>query len=91
MAAVMDKMVRFLTETCHEDLPPEARDYAKLLCLSQLGAVIGGIQMPVSTIVADQARHRGGIGEAGIAGHGFKAPVAEAAFCNAVFAHATEL
>lgn len=91
MAEVMDSLVRFLTQTRYEDLPGEVIDYTKLLCLSQLAAVAGGVNMPASRIVLQQARSAGGTGEAGVAGHGFKAPVAEAAFCNAVFAHTTEL
>ena len=91
MAEVMDGIVRFLTGTNFGDIPPATVGYAKKLCLSQLAAVVGGVQMPVSKIVAQRARHQGGATEAGVAGHGFKAPVAEAALCNAVFAHATEL
>jgi 2-methylcitrate dehydratase PrpD len=91
MAEVMDNLVRFLTQTKFEDLPPEVVDYTKLLCLSQLAAVVGGVKMPASTMVLQQAQLAGGAGEAGVAGYGGKLPVAQAAFCNAVFAHTTEL
>lgn len=91
MAEVMDNLVRFLTQTKYEDVPSEVVDYTKLLCLSQLAAVAGGVRMPTSKIVFQQAQLAGGAGEAGIAGFNCKAPVAQAAFCNAVFAHTTEL
>ena len=91
MAEVMGGIVRSLTERGLQDIPGEVVEYTKRLCLSQLGAVVGGVYMPVSKIVADRARRQAGAAEAGVFGHGFKAPVAEAALCNAVFAHATEL
>jgi len=91
MAEVMDNLVRFLTQTRYEDLSTEVVDYTKLLCLSQLAAVVGGVNMKASKIVFDQVRTAGGAGEAGVAGYNCKLPVAQAAFCNAVFAHTTEL
>jgi 2-methylcitrate dehydratase PrpD len=91
MAEVMNNLVRFVTKTDYVSLPADVADYIKRICLSQLAAVVGGVDMPVSKIVLRLAKGHGGSGEAGVAGHRFKAPVSQAALCNAVFAHATEL
>lgn len=91
MAEVMDKIVHFITGTEFDDIPNESIEYAKILCLSQLAAMAGGVQLPISRIVAEHVKSQGGVAEAGVAGHGFKAPAAQAALCNATFIHATEL
>src|SRR5687768_7917154 len=91
MAEVMDSIVRFITKTGLQDVPAETIEYTKRLCLSQLAAVVGGVTLPASRIVAEHARSQGGAPEAGVAGHGFKIPAAQAALCNATFAHATEM
>lgn len=91
MAEVMDKIVRFITDTEFDDIPTEAIEYTKILCLSQLAAMIGGVRLPVSRIVAEHVQSQGGVAETGVAGHGLKVPAMQGALCNATFIHATEL
>ena len=91
MAQVMDQLVKFVTKTRYADLPGETIEYAKVLCLSQIAAMVGGTELPAGKIVAKHVQCQGGTAESGVVGHAFKAPALQAALANATIAHATEL
>jgi aconitate decarboxylase len=71
------------------DIPPAAREHAKLLVLDTLGIALAGIDEPASRAARAVARLAGSVEQATLLVHGHRVPVAAAALANgtAAFSH----
>lgn len=87
LAALMAERI-----TADAAAPLDARtlEYAKLLFLSCVGAMVGGSSLPVSQIALRYALGQGGAPQATLAGTRHCASIEQAAFVNGTFAHSTE-
>src|SRR5207249_772416 len=70
--------------------PPEARGQARRAVLDTLGVTLAGSREHASTKVAAMVREQGGLEEAAVLGHDFRAPATDAALVNGTSAHALD-
>ncbi len=83
-----ERLARFVAGTT--DVPAEARLQARRAVLDTLGVILAGSREEASRIVAGWVREQGGVPEASVLGHGFRAALAEAALANGVSGHALD-
>lgn len=76
--------------TTFERLDRDPIEYAKLLVLSCVGAMVGGSQLPASRVVAAYAARQGARPVATVAGTALRTSTELATLVNATSAHATE-
>jgi 2-methylcitrate dehydratase PrpD len=82
-------LCRFVDGLKLSDVPPAAREHAKLLVLDTLGIALAGIDEPAARAARAVARLAGSAEQATLLVHGDRVPVAAAALANgaAAFSH----
>ncbi len=83
-------LARYVVDLKFEDLPPSAVQAAKDAVLDQLGTMLTGATLPWTRPALEVVAQAGGRPECVIVGTPVRAPAAEAAFVNAIHAHACE-
>ena len=89
--SVTKKLVNFIVETTHDDLPTEVIEHAKVCILDWIGVAVAGSLEPPSKIIASIIEEMGGREEATVIGMGFKTSCLNAALANGVLGHSVEL
>ncbi len=87
---VTRRLAEFVASTAPDAITPDAREQAKRAVLDTFGVALAGTPEDVSRIVAEWVREDGGREEATVLGHGFRAPIAQAALANGASAHALD-
>lgn len=87
---VSERLARLVAGTGPNHISPEARLQARRAILDTLGVILAGCHEEASRIIAEWVREQDGAGEASVLGHGFRAPVAEAALANGTSGHALD-
>ena len=87
---VTRRLAEFVACAPSEAIPTEARVQAKRALLDTLGVVLAGSREAASQIVAAMVREQGGVPEATVLGHGWRAPAGEAALANGTSGHALD-
>jgi len=85
------ELAEFVVKTEFADLPDEVVEFSKGLTLKTVAGMTAGSVMPPGRRVARFIRERGGLPEVRVIGCDFKASLWNAAFTQAIFAHASEL
>ncbi|MDH4378265.1 MAG: MmgE/PrpD family protein [Ramlibacter sp.] len=85
-----ETLARFVAQTRHEDIPPEARRKARHALVDTLGVALAGHRESVSQLALRWVEDVGARPQATLWGHGHGTSAAEAAFANAVSAHALD-
>ena len=90
MSTIEDKLVEFALKTKYHNLPKDVVEYVKNTFMKTTAGLVYGSSVPDSKKAVRIFR---GLQppEAGVVGHGFRAPLAISAFLNGFFAHAAEL
>ncbi len=88
--AVTRELGRYIVDMDYADLPAPTLQAAKDAVLDQLGTMLTGSTLPWTRPAHDLTRETGGRPECVIVGSATRAPAADAAFLNAVYAHACE-
>jgi len=85
-------LVDILRATTAEDLPAEALEIARQVCLDGLGVMIAGAGEPLGLgrITFDYTRRLGGPEEASVVAGGFKTSAFNAAYANGTLGHALD-
>src|SRR5215468_7709705 len=87
--SIARELARFLTNTRADDLPPLARERARMVIASTIASAAMGSDIVSSRIIREIARERGGAPEATVWFDGEGAlPAAEAARVNAMMSDA---
>ncbi len=89
--AIAEQIARYVCNTGFDDFDKIVIERTKDLCISAVGSTVLGAGMDVPAVLADYVRAQQGIGQAGVIGFGFTAPVEFAAMMNCVSSHCTEL
>jgi len=84
------RLAEFVADTPTEAIGDEAHTQARRAILDTLGVTLAGAREEASDIVACMVRELGGVEEAMVFGHGFRAPAAEAALVNGTSGHALD-
>jgi len=87
---ITHRIAEFVASTPTAAIPPEAREQARRAVLDTLGVMLAGSREEASIKVAALVREQGGVGEAAVLGHDFRAPAFEAALVNGTSAHALD-
>lgn len=89
---ITGKLVDILRATQVEDIPPEALEIARQVCLDGLGVMIAGAGEPLGLgrITFDYTRQLGGPPEASVIAGGFKTSAFNAAYANGTLGHALD-
>lgn len=85
-----ERLAKFTTETKYRNIPRKAVDVAKKAVLDYLGVAIAGSQEPAVTILSQQVRQMGAVGEAGVILGGFKTTADLAAWVNGTISHSLD-
>lgn len=80
----------YVVDLKFSDLPPSAVQAAKDAVLDQLGTMLTGATLPWTRPAFEVVAQMGGRPECVVAGTSLRAPAADAAFLNAIHAHACE-
>ena len=83
-------LAEFATETPTADVPDATLKAARHGLVDTLGCALAGTREPVSEIAAAYVRENGGRGRVTVWGHDVEASAADAAFVNAISAHALD-
>jgi 2-methylcitrate dehydratase PrpD len=84
------RLAEFVACTPSTDIPADARLQARRAILDTLAVTLAGSNEDASRIVASMVRDQGGVDEAAVFGHGFRAPATEAALVNGTSGHALD-
>ena len=87
---ITQRLAEFVACTRSGDIPGEAREQARRAFLDTLGVTLAGSSEDASRVTADIAREQGGVEDASVLGHGFRAPATEAALVNGTSGHALD-
>ena len=90
ISPVMAELSRYLAQARRRQLPGAVVEKAKHHIADSLAAMISGSRLPPGKIAASHVKRLGGIREAGVAGTRIVTSAANAAFANAMSAHADE-
>ena len=88
---VTKRLSEFAYETKYSDIPEDILQFTKCLTLKTVSGMIAGSSKTSGQKLARIIKRRNLPEDVGIIGGGFKAPLWEAVFLNAFFAHASEL
>lgn len=85
-------LARIVVDTTYADLPEEAIEIARQVCLDGLGVMVAGAREPLGLgrISIDYARDLGGAPQASVIAGGFKSNVLNAAYVNGTLGHALD-
>ena len=86
--SIARELARFVTNTSADDLPPLARERARMVIASTIASAAMGSDIVSSRIIREIAMERGGRAEATVWFDGRKLPAPEAARVNAVMSDA---
>ena len=86
--SIARELARFVTNTSADDLPPLARERARMVIASTIASAAMGSDIVSSRIIREIAVERGGTAEATVWFDGHKLPAPEAARVNAVMSDA---
>ena len=87
---ITERLAKFVASTPTTAIPPEARGQARRAVLDTLGVTLAGSREDASMKVAAMVREQGGLEEAAVLGHDFRAPATDAALVNGTSAHALD-
>jgi len=85
-----ERIAAFVVEGRYEGIPEEARERGKTYMLDALAVMLAGATEEGTRIVHGWVREMGGREDAEVAGGGFRAPAALAAFANGAAGHALD-
>jgi len=85
------RLIQFACETKYEDIPQEHLDFAKILTMKGVTAMVAGSRKPSGQKFAEMIKDRQLPEQIGVFGSNFKTTKWEAVLSNAYFAHACEL
>ena len=88
---VAETFAKFVKHTVIGDLDPSVIVHVKKMTLKQVMGVLVGSKAPTSRKIIRYVKRYPGRPEAGVYGCGFKADVAQAAYINGFFGHASEM
>jgi len=89
-ASATDALVGLVSDLPGRSLPALARERARVAFLDCIACIMAGSQTATGQIVAAYVKEQGGRADAVVAGHGLRAPAAEAALVNGAAAHALD-
>jgi 2-methylcitrate dehydratase PrpD len=87
---ITQRLAEFVACTPSGGIPTDAREQARRAFLDTIGVTLAGSREDASRIAAEIAREQGGVEDASVLGHGFRAPATEAALINGTSAHALD-
>ena len=87
---ITQRLAEFVACAPSGDIPAEASEQARRAFLDTLGVTLAGSREDASRIAAEMVREQGGVDEAAVLGHGFRAPATEAALINGTSGHALD-
>jgi 2-methylcitrate dehydratase PrpD len=87
---ITQRLAEFVACTPSGDIPAEAREQARRAFLDTLGVTLAGCREDAGRVAAEIAREQGGVEEASVLGHCFRAPASEAALVNGSSGHALD-
>ena len=87
---VTGRLARYMVEARDRNLPPEVARQAKHRILDTLAAIVSGAHMTPGEITIRYVRTQGGTPEASVLTTDIRTTAVNAAFANAMFAHADE-
>ncbi|WP_181387223.1 MmgE/PrpD family protein [Streptomyces sp. Act143] len=85
-----ERIARWVTALRYEDIPPEVRDFTKLLVLDQIGCELAGAVLPNIQPVLRLAERQPGAAQATLAHSGRASTVSQAAWVNGTLGHSGE-
>ena len=88
---VAETFAKFVKHTEIGDVDPSVIEHVKKMTLKQVMGVLVGSKAPTSRKIIRYVKRYPGRPEAGVYGCGFKADVAQAAYINGFFGHASEM
>ncbi|MFC1580849.1 MmgE/PrpD family protein [Thermodesulfobacteriota bacterium] len=88
---IADVFAKFIKHTEFRDVDPSVIDHVKKMTLKQVMGMVVGSVMPTSRKVIRYVKNNPGRPESGVYGCGFRADMAQAAFINGFFGHASEM
>ena len=87
---ITQRLAEFVACSPAGNIPAEAREQARRAFLDTLGVTLAGSREDAGRIAAEIAREQGGVEDASVLGHCFRAPASEAALVNGTSAHALD-
>jgi len=91
MSSRTTAVANWVASTSYSEFPEETTTFAKALLLKTITGMVAGSREPIAKILNTYYAEQGGAPEAGVVAGGFRTTVEHAAYCNATFAHASEL
>lgn len=88
---IADVFAKFIKHTEFRDVDASVIDHVKKMTLKQVMGMVVGSVMPTSRKVIRYVKNNPGRPESGVYGCGFRADMAQAAFINGFFGHASEM
>mgnify|MGYP001153170424 CR=1 FL=1 len=88
---IMQKLVDFIVDIRHEDLPPLVVQESKRVLLDSIGVAIAGLAIDKGKYAVELARRLGGPAESTIVGVGDKVSCTSAAFANGELINALDM
>jgi 2-methylcitrate dehydratase PrpD len=88
---IAETFAKYVKHTEFKDVDPSVVDHIKKMTLKQVMGMIVGSKAPTSHKIIRYVKQYPGRPEAGVYGCGFKADVAQAAYINGFFGHASEM
>ena len=88
---VAETFARFIKHTEFKDVDSSVIEHIKKLTLKQVMGMLVGSGAPTSRKVIRHVKNNPGRPESGVYGCGFRADMAQAAFINGFFGHASEM
>lgn len=88
---IADVFAKFIKHTEFRDVDASVIDHVKKMTLKQVMGMVVGSVMPTSRKIIRYVKNNPGRPESGVYGCGFKADMAQAAFINGFFGHASEM
>ena len=88
---IAEEFAKFVKHTEFQDVDPSVIEHVKKLTLKQVMGMVVGSAAPTSRKVIRHVKANPGRPESGVYGCGFRADMAQAAFINGFFGHASEM
>ena len=88
---IADAFAKFIKHTEFRDVDSSVIDHVKKMTLKQVMGMVVGSAAPTSRKVIRYVKNNPGRPESGVYGCGFRADMAQAAFINGFFGHASEM
>jgi len=91
MSSRTTAVANWVASTSYSEFPEETTTFAKALLLKTITGMVAGSREPIAKILNTYYAEQGGAPEAGVVAGGFRTDRRACGYCNATFAHASEL